>query len=226
MVALPRYRAVPRIAPRPRQRISAQSQPRFCTPIFRPGLPCPQEAEPSPQVPLSALLRFEVAQIDHQTFRRPFGYRGLSSASGLAPSAPTASDPAYPRPAESLPGRRYHGFCTFPERPPPVGPHREPLVDTNSYERFRAALVGPGALLVRWRPLCWINWRVRPRPGGAEQLVNIRAAFIGEQDSASERLRPLATGPQRGPRGALGRGVQHQAWPGRSVRNCGMWPMD
>jgi hypothetical protein len=44
-----------------------------------------------------------------------------------------------------------------------------------------------GALLVRWRPLCWINWRVRPRPGGAEQLVNIRAAFIGEQATLAVR---------------------------------------
>jgi hypothetical protein len=52
----------------------------------------------------------------------------LSSASGLAPSAPTASDPAYPRPAESPPGR--YGFCTSPETLALVGPHTEPPANT------------------------------------------------------------------------------------------------
>jgi hypothetical protein len=125
MAALLGYKVVPRNEPRLRQRISAQSQPRFCTPIFRPGLPCPQEAGPSPQAPLSAVRRLGVAPTPRQSFRRPFGYRGLSSASGLAPSAPTASDPAYPRPAESPPGR-YHGFCASPERPPPGAPRTGP----------------------------------------------------------------------------------------------------
>jgi hypothetical protein len=39
-------------------------------------------------------------------------------------------------------------------------------------------------------------------------------------DSASGRLRPLVTGPRPGPRGALGRGVQHQAWPGRGLETA------
>ena len=93
IAALSGYAVILRNELRPRQRISAQSQPRFCTPIFRPGLPCPQEGGPSPQVPLSALQRLEVAHIGHQSFRGPFGYRGLSSASGFAPSAPTAPTP-------------------------------------------------------------------------------------------------------------------------------------
>jgi hypothetical protein len=63
IAALSGYAVILRNELRPRQRISAQSQPRFCTPIFRPGLPCPQEGGPSPQVPLSALQRLEVAQI-------------------------------------------------------------------------------------------------------------------------------------------------------------------
>jgi len=103
IAALPGYTVVPRNEPRPRQRISAQFQPRFCTPIFRRGLPCPQEAGPSRQVPLSALQRLEVAQIDHQSFRRPFGYRGLSTPSGLAPSAlllPTPLTQGQPNPLQ------------------------------------------------------------------------------------------------------------------------------
>jgi hypothetical protein len=93
MAALLGYKVVPRNESRLRQRISAQSQPRFCTPISRPGLPCPRDPGPSPQGPLSAVRRLEIVQVDHQSFRSAFGYPGLSTTSGLPPSAPTACDP-------------------------------------------------------------------------------------------------------------------------------------
>ena len=67
--------------------------------------------------------------------------------------------------------------------------------------------------------------------------TQLHRAWSARPDSASWRLRPLATGPRPARRGALGRGAQHEAWLGhgpgtaaspraRSVRNCVMWRMD
>ena len=64
----------------------------------------------------------------------------INSSASPASGAPTQSPP-----------RRCRGFCTAPERPPPAAPHKGPPAGKGWCERFRAAAVGPGASLVRWR---------------------------------------------------------------------------
>jgi hypothetical protein len=66
------------------------------------------------------------------------------------PTPLNSSVPASEVPFQSPP-RPDRGFCTSPERPPPGAPRIGPRASKRWYERFRAALVGPGALLVRWR---------------------------------------------------------------------------
>ena len=106
MAALLGYRVVPRNEPRLRQRISAQSQPRFCTPISRPGLPCPRDAGPSPQGPLSAVRRLEVAQVDLGRFEAPLAILAWSTTSCLPQSAPTASTTMDEKESIFAPARR------------------------------------------------------------------------------------------------------------------------